>query len=152
MYLQFAIQCNGSNPMNAMLNMQFVKPLLTKYNSEILKAPKEKSKRNDSIAVHNPIDAQKYGVLCSSNLETHIFDVQIQEAEYSRLINPFLSTTSKDFCSIKRIGDDTITFWNWNAHKNTESRINYLPMRRTTLPPLKKVVSRNYLSETKAKF
>lgn len=137
--------------MNPALNMQYVKPLHAKCNGEVLKVLNGKSKRNDTISMHIPVKAYNYGLSCF-NFGYHNTRIQMKDTEYSRQIDPFLSITAKDFSLIKQIKNDNITFWNWKAHQNTASRTDRSTTTQTMIPPLKRVISRNYLSETAANF
>lgn len=150
-FIQFPLLCETSKLIDSSGNLHYVKSSLSNFSTDVVKPFTEAPKWKDSICVHEPVGIYKHGLLCLTNLEVPVTNIRTCDEGYSRLVDPYVSTTFKDFRRINRMRNDNITFWNWNGVRNRTTRTYCLPTSLCTLPPLKNHYVVN-LSETASKF
>lgn len=143
--LQCPLKCEVSSLLNAAPRINYIQFSQPKLNTDLLKALNKDAKESDSLAVHVPANTHKYGLNCINNLEAPNHIINTNDVGFSRLVDPYLSTTTIDYRPMQYLTYDNITFWNWDPHKHI-SLSKHKQSSRAALPPIKKVPYRSYSS------
>lgn len=149
--LQCPLNCEVSSLLHAAPRINYIKFSQPKFNTDLLKALHIDPKQSESLAVYVPANTHKYGLHCINSLEAPNHTINTNDTGFSRLVDPYLSTTTKDYRPTQFLKCDNITFWNWDSHKHL-SRPKCQQSSRAALPPIKKVSYRSYSSEMTSQY